>query len=499
MSLGMPRVAGLAGPKAVGLVVQGAPHAERSVSPVELASGSAATLRQRARRRLAADVAADLIGLAVALGLAQALGFGSPGPQFARLLGASVDGALFASGLLLAWSLGRNRRPIEPTVSEWLPLEARGLLPGALGVLAVGAWWHRRPGMLGVDGVALVVLAAGLLSAVVHALAPRVAKRAISERVLVVGSGRVAGEVARRLERVRGLTLVGLVDDERDERHAVVGRIEELFELCCRRTVDRVVVAFSRVHPAVLVDALRPLDGLVALSVVTRYFDLAPPTAAVVDLRGLPTLALWQPAATQLALAAKRVFDIVAAAVLLVVTAPLVVLGALAMQCSARGPVLLRQVRLGKGQQPFTILKLRTMRHALSEAALACRQRERGAPGSNEADPRITRVGRLLRRAGIDELPQLVNVLRGEMSLVGPRPFVPEESGVLEGAALCRFRVRPGLTGLWQICGQHDLGLEELCRLDALYVQRWSFGLDLRILWRTPGRLLAGGGKGAQR
>jgi lipopolysaccharide/colanic/teichoic acid biosynthesis glycosyltransferase len=107
---------------------------------------------------------------------------------------------------------------------------------------------------------------------------------------------------------------------------------------------------------------------------------------------------------------------------------------------------------------------------------------------------RVTRLGRLLRRSGLDELPQLLNVLAGDMSLVGPRPFVPQECGALPDWVQRRFAIRPGLTGLWQVCGQHDLRFEELCRLDCQYVNTWSFKGDLRILARTPGRLLRGGG-----
>jgi lipopolysaccharide/colanic/teichoic acid biosynthesis glycosyltransferase len=112
-------------------------------------------------------------------------------------------------------------------------------------------------------------------------------------------------------------------------------------------------------------------------------------------------------------------------------------------------------------------------------------------------DPdRITGLGRVLRRTGLDELPQLVNVLRGEMSVVGPRPFVPEECAALDGWARCRFDVRPGLTGMWQVCGQHELSMDELCRLDVQYATTWTMRSDLRILARTPGRLLRGSAEG---
>jgi lipopolysaccharide/colanic/teichoic acid biosynthesis glycosyltransferase len=166
-----------------------------------------------------------------------------------------------------------------------------------------------------------------------------------------------------------------------------------------------------------------------------------------------------------------------------------------AVKLTSPGPVFFKQARLGRDRRPFEILKLRTMRQpGPSESELG----SRGVPGplANLPDvaPRVTRAGRVLRRLGIDELPQLLNVLRGDMSLVGPRPFVPEECAVLPEWVGRRFDIRPGMTGLWQVCGQHDLRFEELCRLDCQYVASWSFAADIRILARTPGRLVRGGG-----
>jgi lipopolysaccharide/colanic/teichoic acid biosynthesis glycosyltransferase len=162
--------------------------------------------------------------------------------------------------------------------------------------------------------------------------------------------------------------------------------------------------------------------------------------------------------------------------------------------------VLFRQDRLGRDRRPFQILKLRTMRQpGPAESALGERHFPRPLTDLPDIEQRVTPVGRLLRRLGVDELPQLLNVLRGDMSLVGPRPFVPEECAVLPDWVGRRFEIRPGLTGLWQVCGQHDLRFDELCRLDCQYVVSWSFAADVRILARTPGRLLRGGGGGTLR
>jgi lipopolysaccharide/colanic/teichoic acid biosynthesis glycosyltransferase len=180
----------------------------------------------------------------------------------------------------------------------------------------------------------------------------------------------------------------------------------------------------------------------------------------------------------------------------LLVAAPILIPAAIAIRLCSPGPALFRQMRLGRNRAPFQILKLRTMREATPEEVAADEARHIPRPLLDHPlhERRVTRLGRLLRRTGLDELPQLLNVIAGDMSLVGPRPFVPQECGTLPDWVHRRFAIRPGLTGLWQVCGQHDLRFEELCRLDCQYVNTWSFKGDMRILARTPGRLLRGGG-----
>jgi lipopolysaccharide/colanic/teichoic acid biosynthesis glycosyltransferase len=197
---------------------------------------------------------------------------------------------------------------------------------------------------------------------------------------------------------------------------------------------------------------------------------------------------------------ARRLLDIVVASTLLLLLAPILAAIALAIRAESRGPVIFRQRRLGQGLRPFTVLKFRTMRHEADaaphreyvhslieapEVAERGRLSERGRLYKLSIDNRITRVGRFLRSWSLDELPQLVNVLRGEMALVGPRPVIPYEVERYPERYLQRFTVKPGLTGLWQVSGRNERTYEEMVRFDIEYARHASLLLDLRILAKT--------------
>lgn len=191
---------------------------------------------------------------------------------------------------------------------------------------------------------------------------------------------------------------------------------------------------------------------------------------------------------------ARRLLDLVVATIALVLLAPLMAAIALAIRAESPGPVIFRQRRLGQGLRPFTVLKFRTMRHeadatvhrdyvhSLIERPQAA---QRGQLYKLSVDSRITRVGRFLRSWSLDELPQLVNVLRGEMALVGPRPVIPYEVDRYPERYLPRFTVKPGLTGLWQVSGRNERTYEEMVRFDIEYARQASLLLDLRILAKT--------------
>ena len=309
-------------------------------------------------------------------------------------------------------------------------------------------------------------------------------------RVLVLGSGTVARQLIRYLSWDSRITLLGCVDDEPAPGQEVLGGLDDLPRLCEELAVDQVLVSFSRTHPASALDRLRALRPEVAVAIVPRYFELLSPRSCLQELAGLPVVEVSRGNLSATAPVAKRCFDIVGSLVLLGLAAPVMCAAALAVKLTSPGPILFRQQRVGRHRRPFVIFKFRSMTVGMEE----CRgpSDADGPLFKMHRDPRVTRVGRLLRRTSIDELPQLFNVLKGDMSLVGPRPFVPSESQQIVGAGERRFEVRPGLTGLWQVSGRSNLSFDDLLRLDYLYVASWSLWWDLRILWHTPREVLKG-------
>jgi exopolysaccharide biosynthesis polyprenyl glycosylphosphotransferase len=315
-------------------------------------------------------------------------------------------------------------------------------------------------------------------------------------RVLIVGSGMMARHLLRYLSWDPRITVVGCVDDNPAPGTAVLGTIEDLPQLVDELAVDQVMVGFSQTHPAEAILRLQSLNNHVAISIVPRYFELLTWRSAVNEIAGL---ALIDVAPARLNIASrtvKRTSDIVVGGLTLLFALPVLGVAAIAIKLNSPGPVLFRQERIGRDNKPFAMFKLRTMTHN-AEAARDSLDHANEVDGplfKMQVDPRVTKVGRFLRKTSLDEMPQLFNVLRGDMALVGPRPFIPSESHTIDGSAQRRFEVRPGMTGLWQVSGRSELSFDELQRLDYLYVASWSIWWDLRILWVTPARVLRGRG-----
>jgi exopolysaccharide biosynthesis polyprenyl glycosylphosphotransferase len=311
-------------------------------------------------------------------------------------------------------------------------------------------------------------------------------------RVVVLGSGDLAWRVVGRLQRSSRVIVVGLVDDAAEQSSPVLGTEPELADICARHDVDDVVVAISGTPAQQTLEVLRGLDERVSIWVVPRLHELLSWRSKVADLQGIPMLAVAPAQAGRVPRVAKRVLDAVVAGALLVLMAPLFAAVALAIRSSSRGPVLFRQLRTGQHGRPFRIYKFRTMCVDAEQqrAALADYNEVDGPLFKIRNDPRVTRVGMFLRQTSLDELPQLINVLRGDMSLVGPRPFPVDESAKITGWATLRFAVRPGMTGLWQVCGRNALSYDDLRHLDYVYAASWSLLWDLRILLQTPACVL---------
>jgi lipopolysaccharide/colanic/teichoic acid biosynthesis glycosyltransferase len=289
---------------------------------------------------------------------------------------------------------------------------------------------------------------------------------------------------------------VGFVDDDPKDPTGQLGSLSDLSAVCTREHIDHVVVAFSRSSPEAMIDVLRPVQTMVPITVVPRLFDILPATAQIQELAsGFPGISAAPATLDRLQRAAKRSVDIAGAGLVLALGAPLLVAEAILIRLTSSGPVLLRQARVGRNGEVFSMLKFRTMHRATADPVVSLIGEPVLGPFPKlKRDPRVTTVGRVLRRLSLDELPQLFNVLSGRMSLIGPRPFIVDDAASIGGWALDRYSMRPGITGLWQVSGRNDLTYEEMCRLDHLYVSCWSLGLDARILMRTVRAVTAGRG-----
>ncbi|MFC1404167.1 MULTISPECIES: sugar transferase [Streptacidiphilus] len=300
-----------------------------------------------------------------------------------------------------------------------------------------------------------------------------------------------------RVEAICTADGLGLDGDQLDGV-PVVGRLTEVASHV-RRDGYRVVAVTADPHwsPDQLQRLAWNLEGSDAEMVVAPVLmEVAGPRLHVDAVLGIPLLRVSMPSFSGGRRVVKEVVDRIGAAVLLLLLAPLMVVVALSVLMDTRGGALYRQRRVGKDGREFTIWKFRTMVVGAHGARDALTDRNEGAGllFKMRRDPRVTRVGSVLRRYSLDELPQLFNVLTGSMSLVGPRPPLPEESAAYGPDIRRRLLVKPGLTGLWQISGRSDLSWEEAVRLDLRYVEDWSLALDAVILWKTARAVLYGQG-----
>lgn len=315
----------------------------------------------------------------------------------------------------------------------------------------------------------------------------------VKRRVLILGAGPVGIRVAKDLRQYQdlGVEWIGFLDDDpkKQQRDDVLGSIDRVRQVIEEFHVTEVVFALpSRVAARIslLVAELHQLP--VRVWVVPDYFTLALHQARVEELAGVPLIDLRAPALNDTQRLFKRAFDLLLTLLVLPFVLPLMGVIALAIKLDSPGPVLFRQVRVGENGRLFTMLKFRSMvqnadqmRHVIEELDETGRIHQR----KNKPDPRVTRVGRFLRRTSLDELPQLFNVLKGEMSLVGPRPEMPHLVEQYELWQRKRFAVPQGITGWWQVNGRSDKPMYEHTEEDLYYVQNYSLWLDLYILIKT--------------
>ncbi|UJA19048.1 sugar transferase [Thermoleophilia bacterium SCSIO 60948] len=274
--------------------------------------------------------------------------------------------------------------------------------------------------------------------------------------------------------------------------------VPSLIDFMADHEVDRVIFASNYEGLDERTGALRFLaERGVKVDLVPGDSDAFRHDAELHHIEGLPLLTLPNTNRARSAEAIKRFVDLGAASVGLVLLSPVFLVSAAAIKLGSRGPVLFRQTRVGKGGEPFEVLKFRTMVADAEERKAGLDQMNTRTDGMFKIsdDPRITGAGNSLRKYSLDELPQLINVLRGEMSLVGPRPLIPEESVLVSAHFRARFDVRPGITGPWQVLGRSDIPFDDMVKLDYTYVINWTLVEDLKLMARTVGAM--GGGRGA--
>lgn len=425
-----------------------------------------------------------------------------------------------------------TRHALRPSVLRQLKDLVFAIGTGCVIALALGLvvhliWRTQEPSstqLLSAIPVASVLIILGRMAFQAHINA------SVTSRVLVVGSGVLTDRIATCIRVWGGMELVGRVTPEDTEDSDVLGSIKHLPRLCDELSVDRVIVGFPDDLAAISMDDLRDLQQRIHISVVPRYFDLISFRTQLVDLLGIPMLEMPPVRISQWNLGLKRVFDVVISLISIILLSPLLVALSIIIAVTSPGPVLYRQERMGYKRKPFIMYKFRTMSHdgaaesvdvmnlhhfplsgsgtttAVSGPTTTTTMVSDPLPTSASVKPlhvlhnkaeekdRITTIGRILRPKGLDELPQLFNVLRGNMSIVGPRPFVAAESIDSGDWRARRFDVRPGITGLWQVSGRNDLLADDLFALDYVYVTGWSVWLDLKIIWETPRAMMRGFG-----
>jgi exopolysaccharide biosynthesis polyprenyl glycosylphosphotransferase len=362
---------------------------------------------------------------------------------------------------------------------------------------ALVVWLAGQPvlgGFLGRDQI--LALWAGQTVTLIGA---RIAARALVrratpvDRCLLVGERGVCARAERKIREAHGAhaqVVAAITSSELGDKGVAA---EALETITARTDIHRLVLAPGPDDQGELLDLVRAAKALgLKVSVLPRMLEVVGSSVVFDDVEGIALLGVRRFGLSPEAWLLKRATDVIGATLGLVVIGPLLALIALAIKLDSRGPVLYRQQRVGRDGRTFSMVKFRTMVDGADSQKEALRHHNEADGLFKIADdPRITRVGRLLRRTSLDELPQLLNVLRGQMSLVGPRPLVPEDDERVQGWYRRRLHLTPGMTGRWQVLGSARIPLQEMVKLDYLYAANWSLWLDVKIMLRTIGFVLS--------
>jgi len=473
--------------------------------------GIGATTRRPSRMRVVATLSADVVALVIASLVAvwAALSFDGI-PLLHRLNGVFESDARlgFLSLLLLTpyfvaalWAYGLYRDPARSVGGFNFGEGMAGLT-----ALTAASWLLLIVFVLGLGSAAPVapLIAYWFAASLTIPVARWVGRWTVwsrpsfHERVVIIGAGEVGHTVAAKIagHPEYRIDLVGFLDDGEPRRKdgrgralPLIGSLADLDRIIAEEGIDRVIVAFSRARHNDFLRVVRACsDSGVRVNIVPRLFEVVSSRALVDDIEGIPLLDVANAELSSFNMGIKRVFDLIVGGLICIVALPLMALVALVIKIDSRGPVFFRQERMGRGGATFRIFKFRTMYVGAEDERLELAETRNDYDGPMfklKDDPRITRVGAVLRRWSIDEVPQILNVMAGDMSLVGPRPLWVEEARQCRGWTQKRLDITPGITGLWQVLGRSEIPFDEMVKLDYMYVTGWSLSWDIKLLLQT--------------
>lgn len=319
----------------------------------------------------------------------------------------------------------------------------------------------------------------------------------VKSQVLIVGAGRIGTSIFEQLEvsQDKKNNVIGYLDDRKQGKD-ILGKTADLEQIIQKRKVDTIYITIPSERHIIesILHTVYKYD--VDIRIIPEMFDRMATVFAFRSDLELPCLQIVKTPLRGMNVVLKRIADIVGSMLLLITLSPILIMLGLAVKLDSRGGVFFRQTRIGKNGRAFSMLKFRSMRQDAEQdrQTLASANEASGPVFKIRNDPRVTRIGAFLRKYSLDEFPQLWNVLKGEMSLIGPRPPLPSEVEQYNDYHWRRMDVLPGMTGLWQVSGRSDLKFEEWIDLDIYYIERWSFALEMKILLKTIPVVIRGSG-----
>jgi len=431
-------------------------------------------------------------------------------PRYYRPYGVFLPSALGLMAILLliywwdgAYSTSRGRTWLDKS-NDLLRGTMTGTAAMMLIVFIYRPFFYSRL-IFGYAGVFVFVLLSigGLLEGAVR---ERLRRRGIGvRRALIVGAGEIGRTVMRNLmaQPEMGYEVVGFVDDAPEKSHTDMGRLKALGDtaniptVVAEHAIDEVIITLPWISHRKIMRVIAQCERQnVHVKLVPDMFQISISRVELEVINGIPMLGVREPSIRGWNRAVKRTVDVLLVVWGLVLLSPVMALIAIAIRLDSRGPVIFKQVRVGRDGEEFVLYKFRTMREDAEDTRghLSNQNEAQGPIFKIRDDPRCTGVGRFLRRSSLDEFPQLYNVLRGEMSLIGPRPPLPDEVKQYKPWQRRRLETSPGITGLWQVSGRSDLTFDEMVLLDLFYIENWSLLLDIKIALRTIPTMMLGTG-----